>query len=244
LCKVDVQRIDLRLVPSRQLEISGTRLRPRRLRVACPNTASAQCVAPDDRQRRALLPTSGGCWDRWRRPRCCGAPARIRDAGAGLDRMFAAFDATSQRTAQMPALDTITAIAAQYGVVIHPPAEQGTKGATTAPAPADLRTTLVRPASLISSELCTRAAVGPLSLPLVTRTAVSPYIHPGSRDFSGGRLFLRNIFVGCVLKGQDARKPLPLVRAFRNRTLKATRYPPAVWPFLMAGPQANLARGT
>lgn len=26
-----------------------------------PNTASAQCVAPDDRRRRELFPTSGGC---------------------------------------------------------------------------------------------------------------------------------------------------------------------------------------
>jgi hypothetical protein len=42
--------------------------------------------------------------------------------GAGLDRMFAAFDAASKRTAHMPAIDTITAIAEQYGVVIHPPA--------------------------------------------------------------------------------------------------------------------------
>ena len=42
--------------------------------------------------------------------------------GAGLDRMFAAFDATSKRTGQTPTLDTITAIAAQYGAAIHPPA--------------------------------------------------------------------------------------------------------------------------
>jgi quercetin dioxygenase-like cupin family protein len=42
--------------------------------------------------------------------------------GAGLDRMFAAFDAASKRTAHMPAIDTIAAIAGQYGVVIHPPA--------------------------------------------------------------------------------------------------------------------------
>jgi hypothetical protein len=33
----------------------------------------------------------------------------------------------------MPAIDTIAAIAEQYGVVIHPPAGLGTKGA---PAPA------------------------------------------------------------------------------------------------------------
>jgi hypothetical protein len=37
----------------------------------------------------------------------------------------------------MPAIDTIAAIAEQYGVVVHPPAGSGTKGATTAPAPAD-----------------------------------------------------------------------------------------------------------
>jgi quercetin dioxygenase-like cupin family protein len=42
--------------------------------------------------------------------------------GAGLDRMFAAFDAASKGTAHMPAIDTIAAIAGQYGVVIHPPA--------------------------------------------------------------------------------------------------------------------------
>jgi quercetin dioxygenase-like cupin family protein len=39
--------------------------------------------------------------------------------GDGLDRMFAAFDAASSE--HMPSLDTVTAIAAQYGVVIHPP---------------------------------------------------------------------------------------------------------------------------
>ncbi|MEH2513296.1 quercetin dioxygenase-like cupin family protein [Nitrobacteraceae bacterium AZCC 1564] len=39
--------------------------------------------------------------------------------GDGLDRMFAAFDAASDE--HMPSLATITAIAAQYGVVIHPP---------------------------------------------------------------------------------------------------------------------------
>jgi quercetin dioxygenase-like cupin family protein len=42
--------------------------------------------------------------------------------GAGLERMFAAFDAAGKRTAQMPAFDTLVAIAEQYGVVIHPPA--------------------------------------------------------------------------------------------------------------------------
>jgi hypothetical protein len=39
--------------------------------------------------------------------------------GTGLDRMFAAFDAASTRTAQMPAIDAIAAIAGQYGVVVH-----------------------------------------------------------------------------------------------------------------------------
>ena len=42
--------------------------------------------------------------------------------GTGLDRMFAAFDAASKRTAHLPAIDTIAAIAEQYGVVVHPPA--------------------------------------------------------------------------------------------------------------------------
>ena len=45
--------------------------------------------------------------------------------GTGLDRMFAAFDAASKRTAHMPAIDTIAAIAEQYGVVVHPPAGLG-----------------------------------------------------------------------------------------------------------------------
>jgi mannose-6-phosphate isomerase-like protein (cupin superfamily) len=42
--------------------------------------------------------------------------------GAGLDSMFAAFDAASKRTAHMLAIDTIAEIAEQHGVVIHPPA--------------------------------------------------------------------------------------------------------------------------
>jgi quercetin dioxygenase-like cupin family protein len=42
--------------------------------------------------------------------------------GAGLDRMFSAFDAAGKRTGHMPAIDTIAAIAEQHGVVIHPPA--------------------------------------------------------------------------------------------------------------------------
>jgi quercetin dioxygenase-like cupin family protein len=54
--------------------------------------------------------------------------------GAGLDRMFSEFDAASKRAGQMLALETITAIAAQYGVVIHPPAKSGTKGAAPEPA--------------------------------------------------------------------------------------------------------------
>jgi hypothetical protein len=45
---------------------------------------------------------------------------------------------TRKRTAHLPAIDTIAAIAEQYGVVVHPPAGLGTKGATTAPAPADI----------------------------------------------------------------------------------------------------------
>jgi quercetin dioxygenase-like cupin family protein len=43
--------------------------------------------------------------------------------GGGLDRMFAAFDAAAKSSEHMPPIDTITAIAAQYGVVIHPPKE-------------------------------------------------------------------------------------------------------------------------
>jgi quercetin dioxygenase-like cupin family protein len=50
--------------------------------------------------------------------------------GTGLDRMFAAFDAASKRAAGMPSIDTIAAIAEQYGVVVHPPAGLGTKGVT------------------------------------------------------------------------------------------------------------------
>ena len=42
--------------------------------------------------------------------------------GAGLDRMFAAIDAAGKRSARIPTIDTIAAIAEQYGVVIHPPA--------------------------------------------------------------------------------------------------------------------------
>jgi quercetin dioxygenase-like cupin family protein len=40
--------------------------------------------------------------------------------GGGLDRMFADFDAIGKRAAR-PDIDTIAAIAAQYGVVIHLP---------------------------------------------------------------------------------------------------------------------------
>ncbi|WP_212473115.1 cupin domain-containing protein [Bradyrhizobium liaoningense] len=42
--------------------------------------------------------------------------------GAGLDRMFVAFDEVEKRSGQTPTLQTITAIAGQYGVVIHSPA--------------------------------------------------------------------------------------------------------------------------
>lgn len=41
--------------------------------------------------------------------------------GAGLDHMFAAFAAESARVAGRPSIDKLTAIAAQHGVVIHPP---------------------------------------------------------------------------------------------------------------------------
>lgn len=41
--------------------------------------------------------------------------------GANLDSMFTAFDAASGE--HMPSIETITAIAAQHGVVIHPPAK-------------------------------------------------------------------------------------------------------------------------
>jgi quercetin dioxygenase-like cupin family protein len=53
--------------------------------------------------------------------------------GTGVDRMFADFDAISQRTAGRPAIDTIAPIAERYGVVIHPPEGAGTKAAATAP---------------------------------------------------------------------------------------------------------------
>ena len=56
--------------------------------------------------------------------------------GDGLDRMFAAIDAAGKRSAHMPTIDTIAAIAEQYGVVIHTPAGLGTKDAMMAPAPA------------------------------------------------------------------------------------------------------------
>jgi quercetin dioxygenase-like cupin family protein len=42
--------------------------------------------------------------------------------GAGLDRMFAAFDAAGKRPGHTPSIDAIAAIAEQHGVVIHPPA--------------------------------------------------------------------------------------------------------------------------
>ncbi|MET4259287.1 quercetin dioxygenase-like cupin family protein [Bradyrhizobium sp. S3.12.5] len=43
--------------------------------------------------------------------------------GGGLDRMFAAFDELGKRSGHKPAIETIAAIAEQYGVVIHPPAD-------------------------------------------------------------------------------------------------------------------------
>jgi quercetin dioxygenase-like cupin family protein len=45
--------------------------------------------------------------------------------GAGLDRMFDAFEEAGKRSGNMPAIETIAAIAAQHGVVIHPPAVAG-----------------------------------------------------------------------------------------------------------------------
>lgn len=42
--------------------------------------------------------------------------------GAGLDRMFVAFDEVGKRSGH-PAIQTIAAIAEQYGVVIHPSAD-------------------------------------------------------------------------------------------------------------------------
>jgi quercetin dioxygenase-like cupin family protein len=41
--------------------------------------------------------------------------------GGGLDRMFSAFDEAAKRAGHGPDIATVTAIAAQYGVVIHPP---------------------------------------------------------------------------------------------------------------------------
>lgn len=52
--------------------------------------------------------------------------------GAGLDCMFVAFDAAGKRAAHRPAIETIAAIAEQYGVMVHPPDGPGTKGATAA----------------------------------------------------------------------------------------------------------------
>jgi quercetin dioxygenase-like cupin family protein len=42
--------------------------------------------------------------------------------GAGLDRMFEAFDEAGKREGHMPAIATVTAIAAEHGVVIDPKA--------------------------------------------------------------------------------------------------------------------------
>jgi hypothetical protein len=41
--------------------------------------------------------------------------------GGGLDRMFSAFDEAAKRAGHRPDIATVTAIAAQHGVVIHPP---------------------------------------------------------------------------------------------------------------------------
>ena len=41
--------------------------------------------------------------------------------GGGLDRMFTAFDEAGKSAGHRPDIATVTAIAAQYGVVIHPP---------------------------------------------------------------------------------------------------------------------------
>jgi hypothetical protein len=42
--------------------------------------------------------------------------------GGGLDAMFAAFHEAGKWSGHMPAIETIAAIAEQYGVVIHPSA--------------------------------------------------------------------------------------------------------------------------
>ena len=42
--------------------------------------------------------------------------------GAGLDHMFAAFDAVGKDSGSSPSPDTLAAIATQHGVMIHPPA--------------------------------------------------------------------------------------------------------------------------
>jgi hypothetical protein len=99
----------------------------------CPNTVSSQFVAPDDRQKRALLPTSDGYWDRRRSPRsaavhflaiCASAPDRKSSPSAQLGKraMPRPLKAAARR---------------KYGVVVYPPAGLGTKSVTTAPAPAD-----------------------------------------------------------------------------------------------------------
>jgi quercetin dioxygenase-like cupin family protein len=40
--------------------------------------------------------------------------------GAGLDRMFTAFDEATKQSGRIPAIETIAGIAEQYGVIIHP----------------------------------------------------------------------------------------------------------------------------
>jgi len=44
--------------------------------------------------------------------------------GGGLDRMFSPFDEAAKRAGHRPEIATVTAIAAQYGVVIHPPKQE------------------------------------------------------------------------------------------------------------------------
>ncbi|MCP3399703.1 cupin domain-containing protein [Bradyrhizobium sp. CCGB20] len=43
--------------------------------------------------------------------------------GAGLDRMFAAFDELGRRSGNVPSVQAVATIAEQCGVVIHPPAD-------------------------------------------------------------------------------------------------------------------------
>lgn len=69
------------------------------LRAPYANTAAAQFGAPDDRQRRALLPTSDGCWDRRHRPRSAAVriPARCASARGTAGRRRPPSSATGRR---------------------------------------------------------------------------------------------------------------------------------------------------